>query len=87
MTRPDGTAPRAHDIRRSYAVAALAKMDAAGFGARCAPPMPCACMGHSDITSTECHLRLTDEPHDEMRGRMPGVHAGIFGREDHYGEP
>lgn len=86
ITRPDGTAPRVHDIRHSYAVAALAKMDAAGFGARCALPMLCAYMGHSDITSTEYYLRLTDELHDEIHGKMSGVYAGIFGKEDHYGE-
>lgn len=86
VTRPDGTAPRVHDIRHSYAVAALAKMDAAGVEARCALPMLCTYMGHSDITSAEYYLRLTDELHDEIHEKMSGVYTAIFGKDEHNGE-
>lgn len=79
VSRPDGTAPRVHDIRHSYAVAALAKMDAEGVEARCALPLLCAYMGHSDIVSTELYLRLTEERHLEVHGKMAGLSEDVFG--------
>ena len=79
VTRPDGTSPRVHDVRHSYAIAALAKMDAEGVEARCALPLLCAYMGHSDIVSTEYYLRLTEERHSEIHGKMAGLSDDVFG--------
>lgn len=78
-TGPDGTPPRVHDIRHSYAIAALAKMGASGTGARCALPLLCAYMGHSDIVGTELYLRLTEERHSEIHGKMAGLSDDVFG--------
>ena len=78
VARPDDTAPRVHDIRHSYALAALAKMDAAGVGARSALPLLCAYMGHSDIVSTEYYLRLTEERHSEIHEKMADVYSLVY---------
>ena len=48
--------------------------------------MLCTYMGHSDITSTEYYLRLTDELHDEIHEKMSGVYTAIFGKDEHNGE-
>lgn len=79
VLRPDGTPPRVHDIRHSYAVAALAKMDAAGIEARRALPLLCAYMGHSDIKSTEYYLRFTDAAHPGVHERMAGTYVRLYG--------
>ena len=73
-----GKPPRVHDIRHSFAVAALAKMDADGIDLYCALPLLAAYMGHSDIKSTEYYLRLTDNAMDAILSKMNGPYSDVF---------
>ena len=73
-----GKTPRVHDIRHSFAVAALAKMDSEGVDAYCALPLLAAYMGHSDIESTEYYLRFTDQAREGILSKMSGPYSGIF---------
>lgn len=78
VTKSDGKPPRVHDIRHSYAVAALGKMDEMGVEARRALPLLCAYMGHSDIKSTEYYLRLTEASHPLVHQKMAGSYAALY---------
>ena len=58
VTTASGRAPRAHDLRHSYAVACLAKMQASGVDVYTTLPLLATYMGHADIVSAEYYLRL-----------------------------
>jgi integrase len=75
----DGVRPcRVHDIRHSYAMRALEKMDDEGIDAYCCLPLLSAFMGHQDITSTEYYLRLTNHGHELVEAAMADAYKGIF---------
>ena len=73
-----GRTPRVHDIRHSFAVAALAKMDADGVDLYCALPLLTAYMGHSDIKSTEYYLRFTESAMEAVLSKMEGPYSDLF---------
>ena len=78
VTGPGGSTPRTHDIRHSYAVCVLGKMQEDGVDVRCALPLLSTYMGHSDITSTELYLRLPEGAHQSIHDAMSGPYEELF---------
>jgi integrase len=78
VLREDGTPPRVHDVRHSYAVAALAKMERDGTDVYAGLPLLATFMGHSDIKSTEYYLRLTRPEFQTIEQAMAGAYQGLF---------
>ncbi len=83
VRRADGGYPRLHDWRHTFAVGALARMDAAGVDVRAALPVLSRYMGHCGPKETEWYLRLTDEGRagvlDRMEAYAPGVAPDLGG--------
>lgn len=73
-----GKVPRVHDIRHSFAVMSLKKMEDAGMDIYCSLPLLSVYMGHSDIKSTEYYLRLTGSSFSEIHNAMDSCYNGIF---------
>lgn len=78
VTTASGRAPRTHDLRHSYAVAALAKMQADGVDVRVALPALATFMGHADIVSTEYYLRLAPSSWTSIQQAMAATCAVIY---------
>lgn len=78
VTTASGRAPRAHDLRHSYAVAALAKMQADGVDVYAALPVLATFMGHADIVSAEYYLRLDPSAWASIEHSMEEAYTGIF---------
>lgn len=78
VTTAAGRAPRAHDLRHSYAVAALAKMAADGVDVYTALPVLATFMGHADIVSTEYYLRLDPSAWADIERAMEDSYTGVF---------
>jgi integrase/recombinase XerD len=76
-----GRAPRAHDLRHSYAVACLAKMQADGMDTYAALPLLATYMGHADIVSAEYYLRLDPSVWADVDRAMEEAYAGVFPQE------
>lgn len=57
----DHKGPRVHDLRHSFAVHSLTKMDAAGLDLYYSLPLLSTCLGHKSLQSTERYVRLTAE--------------------------
>ena len=74
----DGKSPRVHDIRHSFAVRSLRKMEESGIDIYCSLPLLSAYMGHSDIKSTEYYLRLTGSAFSEIAEAMHECYDGVF---------
>lgn len=81
VTTSSGHAPRTHDLRHSYAVAALAKMQADGVDVYAALPVLATFMGHADIISTEYYLRLDPSAWAGIEHAMAATYAGLFPQE------
>jgi integrase/recombinase XerD len=81
VTTAAGRAPRAHDLRHSYAVAALAKMQADGVDVHAALPVLATFMGHADIVSTEYYLRLVPSAWTSIEQAMASAYAGLYPHE------
>lgn len=80
VTTAAGRAPRAHDLRHSYAVACLAKMQADGVDVYAALPLLATYMGHADIVSAEYYLRLDPSAWTDIDKTMERTYAGVFPR-------
>lgn len=78
VTAASGRAPRTHDLRHSYAVACLAKMQADGVDVYAALPVLATYMGHADIVSVEYYLRLDPSAWAGIEATMAGTYAGLF---------
>lgn len=74
----DETKPRVHDVRHSYAVRALQKMDDDGMDIYAGLPLLSTFMGHSDIISTEQYLRLTRHRFGAIEDAMAEAYGGLF---------
>jgi integrase len=72
-------APRPHDIRHSYAVHVLEKMDDDGVDIYVALPLLAIYMGHADIQSTEYYLRLTKASRQRIEDALTPVSDAVFG--------
>jgi len=82
VTTTSGRAPRAHDLRHSYAVACLAKMQTDGVDVRAALPVLATYMGHADIVSAEYYLRLDPSAWADVDQAMQATYAGVFPQEE-----
>lgn len=78
VTTASGRAPRAHDLRHSYAVAALAKMQADGVDVHAALPVLATYLGHADIVSTEYYLRLAPSAWTDIEQAMADTYADLY---------
>lgn len=78
VTTASGRAPRAHDLRHSYAAAALAKMHADQVDVRAALPALATFMGHADIVSTEYYLRLAPSNWAGIQQAMSAAYADVY---------
>ena len=78
VTTASGRAPRTHDLRHSYAVACLAKMQAEGVDVYAALPLLATYMGHADIVSAEYYLRLDRSAWAAIEQAMEDTYAGVF---------
>jgi len=78
ITTASGRAPRAHDLRHSYAVACLAKMQASGVDVYAALPLLATYMGHADIVSAEYYLRLGPPAWASIEQAMADTYTGVF---------
>lgn len=81
VTAASGRAPRAHDLRHSYAVAALAKMQSTGVDVYAALPLLATYMGHADIVSAEYYLRLDPSAWASIHLAMETTYADVFPHE------
>ena len=61
ILRPDGTPPRLHDFRFTFAVTALEKMNKEGQDLYTTLPILCKFLGHKTIESTEYYLLLAKD--------------------------
>ena len=77
VRNPDGSWPRLHDWRHTFAVRVLARMDAAGADLRAALPLLSRYMGHCGPRETEWYLRLTEEGRESVLHRMDDYVPGI----------
>lgn len=76
--RPDGTQPRVHDLRHTFAVHALEKMVAEGMDIYSSLPILSHYLGHRSIESTEKYLRLTESAYNSIIDPMQDLYNGIF---------
>ena len=61
ILRPDGTPPRLHDFRFTFAINALEKMDKEGQDLYTTLPILCKYLGHKNIEATEYYLLLAQD--------------------------
>jgi integrase/recombinase XerD len=78
ITATSGRPPRAHDLRHSYAVACLAKMQAGGVDVYATLPLLATYMGHADIVSAEYYLRLDPSAWAGIDEAMADTYAGVY---------
>ena len=78
VTTAADRAPRAHDLRHSYAVACLAKMQDDGIDIYAALPLLATYMGHADIVSAEYYLRLDPSAWASIEQAMAHTYADVF---------
>lgn len=76
--RNDGTPPRVHDLRHTFAVHALQKMDNAGYDLYYTLPLLCKYLGHDNIKSTEKYLRISFETRNSIANTMNTFYQDIF---------
>lgn len=76
--REDGTPPRVHDIRHTFAVHALERMVWEGFDLYYTLPILSNYLGHNSIRSTEKYLRLTFESRDSITDSMAEIYHDFF---------
>ena len=76
--RENGTTPRVHDIRHTFAVHALEKMVDEGRDIYCALPVLSTYLGHRGLESTEKYLRLTIEAHDSIIETMTEYYNDVY---------
>ena len=74
--------PRAHDIRHSYAVHALQKMQDDGVDPYTSLPLLSTFMGHRTIQATEYYLRLTGPMSRDTATRMADCYQHVFPEAD-----
>ena len=75
----EGRPIRTHDIRHSFAIAALEKMVAQGRDVYVALPLLSAYMGHANIYDTEYYLRFLPSAHRALLERESPVSSAVFG--------
>ena len=72
-----GNGPCLHDLRHTFAVHSLEKMAADGMDLYCAMPILSTYLGHSNVTSTEKYLRLTEESYSAVLQQISEAYGEI----------
>ena len=76
--RENGTTPRVHDIRHTFAVHALEKMIKEGKDIYCSLPVLSTYLGHRGLENTERYLRLTTENYRYVIDTMNVFYQDVF---------
>lgn len=80
--KADGTGPRLHDLRHTFACHSLDKMIKSGKDPYCALPYLSTYLGHKGIESTEKYLRLTDTHFKEITDAGKYIYGNSIGKKD-----
>lgn len=75
----NGSGPRLHDLRHTFACHALDQMIRHGKDSYCALPYLSTYLGHKGIESTEKYLRLTEEHFKEITDAGSYIYDGKLG--------
>lgn len=73
-----GNNPRLHDLRFTFAVKALEKLQEEGQDLYCTLPILSVYMGHKNIKSTEYYLKYTKSTRDNINNKMKEFNSNIF---------
>ncbi len=73
-----GNSPRLHDLRFTFAVKALEKMQNDGQDIYCTLPILSIYMGHKKVTSTEYYLKYTQTVRNQINDKMAQFNDEIF---------
>jgi site-specific recombinase XerD len=74
----DHFGPRLHDLRHSMAVHTLAKLVRGGMDIYAALPLLSACLGHTQLSSTEHYVRLTCSEYPELLKQCSSLNDFIY---------
>ena len=85
ILRADGTPPRIHDLRFTFAVMALEKMDKAGQDLYTTLPILCKYLGHNSIEATEHYVMLVKDYFINVTNKEEQYYSdsGLFEEGDH----
>jgi integrase len=78
VTTDGARPPRLHDIRHSFAVAALAKTHAAGMDTHTCLPLLATFLGHRTIASAEYYLRLSGPAAAQLAADTTAAHPRLY---------
>lgn len=70
--------PRLHDLRHSMAVHTLAKLIREGMDVYSALPLLSACLGHTQLSSTEHYVRLTCSEYPELLRQCSALNDLVY---------
>jgi site-specific recombinase XerD len=70
--------PRLHDLRHSMAVHTLARLVGEGMDIYAALPLLSACLGHTQLSSTEHYVRLTCSEYPELLKKCSSLNNFIY---------
>lgn len=76
-----GNSPRLHDLRFTFAVKALEKMQNEGQDIYCTLPILSTYMGHKNVKSTEYYLKYTKQVRDTINNKMLIFNSEIYQKE------
>ena len=77
----DRFGPRLHDLRHSMAVHTLTKLVGEGMDIYAALPLLSACLGHTQLSSTEQYVRLTCSEYPELLRQCSSLNDFIYPKE------
>lgn len=70
--------PRVHDLRHTFAVHSLVRMDRDGVDLYTGLPLLSACLGHHSLSATEQYVRLTYAMYPEMERKCSPINAFVY---------
>ncbi len=73
-----GNSPRLHDLRFTYAVKALEKMQDEGMDIYYTLPILSVYMGHKNVKSTEYYLKYTKTVRNKIADKMANFNSEVF---------
>lgn len=82
IKRPDGTPPRLHDFRFTFAVNALEKMEKNGQDLYTTLPILSKYLGHKNISSTEYYLMLVQDYFINITSKEEKYYSDLLKSED-----
>lgn len=82
ILRSDGTPPRLHDFRFTFAVTVLEKMDKQGQDLYTTLPILCKYLGHKNIEATEYYLLLAKDYFVDLQNKEEKYYTNFIDFED-----